>query len=169
MSVHYILDGYNIISSVSSLAGSKLETSRDNLLKFLQTTRPQGSENNAVTVVFDGQPDMGGLAPTIEGIRVTFSSHDSADDEIKRLVDDADNRKNMVVVTDDREIQYYVRALGAKVLSVHEFFEKARPSAVSKQTKTDKPIASGKNISKTVEHKINVEFEEFWLKRKKKN
>ena len=171
MSVHFILDGYNVIQRVSALVSPKLETSRDNLIKFITKARPQGSPNNPVTIVFDGQSGLGERL-NVTGVQVVFSSDDSADEEIKRIVAEAKNRKNITVVTDDRAIQYYVRALGANVVSVYDFFAKAHltspPDEAADTTRPRNINAAGKNISKVVEHKINLELEEFWLKRKKK-
>ena len=50
-------------------------------------SRPQGSVNNQVTVVFDGHPDHFGGTSQGE-IRVIFSDGCSADDKIKRMVEE---------------------------------------------------------------------------------
>ncbi|OGX39796.1 MAG: hypothetical protein A3D87_07320 [Omnitrophica WOR_2 bacterium RIFCSPHIGHO2_02_FULL_50_17] len=146
----------------------KLEEKREAFLRFLERRRPHGSLKNKVTVVFDGQPGIwgGGAA---SGVEVIFAKGRSADEEIKAVVAGSEHRKNMAVVTDDREIQYAVRALGAKVCGVDEFLEKAgtlrqagkeKPSVLSPQD-----ASAGKYISKTLEHKITSEMERIWLKR----
>ena len=87
---------------------------------FIERCRPQGSLNNKVTVVFDGNEDIfGGMESAT--VKILFSRGEEADDKIKRIVAQAKNPKDIIVVTDDRDIQYAVRALRAKVSSVQSF------------------------------------------------
>lgn len=163
--VHYILDGYNIINRLSVFATGTLQARRQALVDFIEHRRPQGSSNNSVTIVFDGRADVGGFecSGTAE---VFFTSDESADEEIKRLVEDHPNRKNITVVTDDKGIRYYVRSLGAKVLGVEEFMPKVpgtRPASREQSARRK----DAKNISLTLEHKINTELGDLWLKKKK--
>ena len=173
MSLHYLLDGYNIIKKTPSLADKKLEDGRRALIGFIENQRPQGSLNNRVTVVFDGQPGMWS-EPISRTVGVLFSVDATADEKIKALVAKASNKKNIIVVTDDRELLLYVRALGAQNLSVQEFLSQAKcgglKSIEARQTQRVKGAPSseaGKNISFTVAHKINLELEEIWLKKNK--
>ena len=86
-----------------------------------------------------------------------------------RLVDEATNRKSVIVVTNDRAVQYAVKALGAKAIEVGEFMIKgdpgllksARPPSAKKQ-RQDPP----KDISLALEDEINKELKSFWLKEK---
>lgn len=135
----------------------KLEDQRNALIHFLESSRPQGSFKNKVTVVFDGQAGIIGRTAS-SPIAVIFSKGGSADDKIRALVGQTANKKNMVVVTDDRELRYAVRALGAKVEGVQEFLSKKKPQ---------KPTEQAKYISKNLESKITSELEEVWLKKGK--
>ena len=99
MSLIYLLDGYNIIKRIPRLAQEKLEDSRASLIHFIEINRPQGSLNNTVTIVFDGQPGMIGQSGS-EMVRVVFSRGESADDCIKKMVLSSKNSKRMVVVTE---------------------------------------------------------------------
>src|SRR3989338_5991790 len=109
MSLHYLLDGYNIIHQIPKLANGTLEEQRQKLIAYIEQLRPQGSPSNQVTIVFDGQPQM--MQSLMRSpVKVTFSQNESADDKIKKLVYEAGNKKNIVVVTNDRDIQYAVRA-----------------------------------------------------------
>ena len=58
MSLHYLLDGYNIIKQSPRLGPKRLEDGRAGLIAFIEMRQPQGSRNNMVTVVFDGQPGI---------------------------------------------------------------------------------------------------------------
>lgn len=161
-----MLDGYNIIHQLPSLSPLKFDEQRQALLLLLDSKRPQGSSRNKVTVVFDGQPGHVSL-DTLSSIAVVYSQFETADDRIRRIVEDTTLKKNMVVVTNDRDVQYSVRGMGAQVTSVEEFFAKAHEPkrSPSQNVKTE----SGKNISKTLEFKINSEFSSIWLKKDKKN
>ena len=155
MSLHYILDGYNIINQVR-FARLKLKDGRGNLIRFIEKFRPQGSRSNKVTVVFDGKKDVFSSLPRSE-VKVVFSSDESADEWIKRYIERVSQPKQFVVVSDDREIKFFVRTLGAKVLSVKEFMSKVKrkPSSLEKDKE---PLSSDKA------YKITRELEEIWLK-----
>jgi predicted RNA-binding protein with PIN domain len=164
MALHYILDGYNIVKNLAALADRKLEDGRGGLVELISRHRPQGSLNNNVTIVFDGQAQMGGGFYQQSGIRIIFSSSRSADDKIKELIDQAKLPKTCVVVTNDREIQYYVRAAGAQVMTVENFTGRLKPDYL----RVKKVVAAeDKQISKFTELKINEEMQDIWLKRKR--
>ena len=163
--------------SVLNLA--KLEDRRRRLIRFIEQYTPQGSPNNRVTVVFDGDLEVfGGM--TSSSVKVLFSRGESADDKIKRIVAQAQNSKNIIVVSDDRDIQYAVRALGAKVSGVRMFLDKTK--VFGKQTRAEhkssgKPKkgsakrsseGSRKYIPKSEESKITSEFGKIWLSSDKK-
>lgn len=163
--------------SVLSLA--KLEDRRRQLIRFIEQYAPQGSLNNRVTVVFDGNPEIfGGM--TSKAAKVIFSQGESADDKIKKIVAQAQNSKNIVVVSDDRGIQYAVRALGAKTRRVRMFLAKAKvpgkqERAAHKSSGKSKrgPVkdsleGSQKHISRSEETKITSEFGKIWLSSDKK-
>jgi len=139
-----------------------LEDGRRGLLRWIDHSRPQGSVNNQVTVVFDGHPDhFGGMSQG--DIRVIFSDGCSADDKIKLMVEEDATRKNCVVVSDDKDIFLYARSLGARVMSVAAFTSRpAGPVARSPKGQG----AGGKYISLSRQEKINKELEGFWLKEK---
>lgn len=169
MSLHFVLDGYNLVKQDVHLAVLKLEAGRLALLKLIVTRELQGSKSNQVTVVFDGQ-----MGETTEhycsGIDIVYTSFETADDWIKRFVEDSAMPKNIVVVTDDKEIRCFVRPLGVVILGTREFLEgrgsrrrQADLARKRKRVQTEK-----KEISSVVEHKITSELSEFWLKGHKK-
>jgi len=87
----------------SALSLDKLEDRRRHLVRFIEQHAPQGSPNNRVTIVFDGDLDIfGGMTSTTA--KIIFSQGESADDKIKRIVSQAENVKNVVVVSDDMEM-----------------------------------------------------------------
>jgi len=161
MSLHFVLDGYNLIKQDAGMAKLQLEAGRQALLRLIETQNLQGSPRNTVTIVFDGQ--MGGDdSRYASGIRVIFTSGESADDRIKRMVDESASPKNMVVVTDDREIRYFVRALGARLAGSREFLRRNGTSSPKKF----KSASTGKNMSHVAEGKITSDMAKIWLKGK---
>jgi len=157
MSLHYLLDGYNILNQMPAVEKMKLQTAREYLISRIEDKRPQG--NNEITIVFDGQPNVWGGHPT-RSVKVIFTSHGSADNRIKNIVAEDENPRTLVVVTDDKEIRFYVRSLGAGVLWVKDFLNRMKEPATRR-------AADKKVISKSLESQINDELSSVWLKKRK--
>jgi predicted RNA-binding protein with PIN domain len=150
----------------SALDLAKLEDQRWYLVRFIEQHRPQGSMNNRVTVVFDGNTDVyGGMRSTT--VKVVFSQGEPADDTIRKIVEQAENTKDIVVVSDDRDIQYAVRALGAKTVGTLVFLGKVRDPKRTDSRKGPSPERE-RYISKNDEFKITSEFSRIWLDPKRK-
>jgi len=163
MSIHYLLDGYNIIYQMPTLNLAKLEDQRCHLVHFVERYSPQGSPNNGVTIVFDGNKEAFGRM-TSSAAKIIFSQNGSADDMIRNIVEQASQTKNIIVVTDDRELQYAVRALGAKTRRVKVFLSQAKSANKKKRFEQDDSSVHKKVISKCDESKINEELQKIWLK-----
>jgi len=156
MSLHYLLDGYNILKQISAFNDLSLQDGRSALIRWIENSRPQGSVNNAVTVVFDGNPDFFGASPS--GVTRVIFADGSADDKIKLMVEEDKDRRNCVVVSNDKDIVLYTRALGARVMSVKAFTH-------SKTERKDNDRDS-KYIPLSRQEKINKELSAIWLKEK---
>jgi len=144
---------------MSAFRDLPLEDGRLGLLRWIDHARPHGSVNNQMTVVFDGHPDHFGSSCPYGDIRVIFSDGCSADDKIKRMVEEDKDQKNCVVVSDDKDIFLYARSLGAKIMSVKAFASVERPKRIASH--------DGKYISLSRQEKINKELSGIWLKEKK--
>ena len=155
MSLHFVIDGYNLIKQTAVLNKINLEDSREALIRFLKIRRPQG--NNPVTVVFDGI-EGGFYCRDISNIEVIFSSHQSADDRIKRLVESSPNPKNMVVVTNDREIRSFAEDHRARIKKVEEFLAKLNPKDADPRSDANKTLSPQKASE------ITEEMKRVWLK-----
>jgi len=162
-----LLDGYNITSQIAALVHRKPEEARLGLVGLIESRRPQGSTKNTVTIVFDGHKSIDSQENYLT-VKVLFSRDRTADDRIKSIVEESSNSKNIIVITDDRDIQYAVRALGAKVQKVNEFLAKLKPEAKQKGKRVEKNKSepASKYISKTLEHDINEQMKKIWLKEK---
>jgi predicted RNA-binding protein with PIN domain len=168
MSIQFILDGYNILHQTGIDPAMGIDDQRKYLIGMIESKRPHGSWNNPLTIVFDGRPGPYWRDP-VTSFKIMFSYDISADDTIRKLVENGGSAKTTVVITDDRELQSSVRAGGATVMAVHEF--------LSRMSKKHYPKAgrdlivgeygSGKHISKTVEYKINKEMQDIWLNKNK--
>lgn len=167
MSLHYILDGYNLIHRIPHLSRGNLEESRLKLIQWIERQAPQGSRHNKVTIVFDGRADVFSWDRRESSVRVLFTSGESADDRIKAIVNEDGHPKTIVVISDDREIQSAVRQVGAQVMAVDAFAQKKKPSGQSKSRQKSKDdVLPTKSIPLRTQAQINQELEDLWLKDK---
>ena len=103
----------------------------------------------------------------MSGVNIIFSHNETADDKIKALAAQHSAVKNVIVVTDDRAIQYAVKASGARIMSVKEFLGKCEGAQEKgKQKRRLQDSGERKNITKVMEFKINDEMKNIWLKKK---
>jgi predicted RNA-binding protein with PIN domain len=159
MSLHYIIDGYNVMKQVARLTGKRLARGREGFIRFLETERPQGSSRNKVTVVFDGRTDV--YAPRINSeIEVIFSHNESADEKIKKLVEKYE-QKNLVVVSDDNAVKYSTKIQGASTMEAKEFLCRKsgrEKSCAAQEEKINPQTSLGIEITK--------ELEKIWVRNK---
>jgi len=126
-------------------------------LDFIRTNRLCGSSKNKGIVVFDGYQDN--RYPNSDTkIEVIFSRKESADEKIKRMVAESGNVKNIVVVSDDKEIKFFARSYGAFVQGIEEFLN-IKEKAKEKKEDSFKP-----ELTYSEMHKINTELRRIWLK-----
>jgi predicted RNA-binding protein with PIN domain len=165
MALQFLLDGYNIIKQYDDLAELALDKGRERLIGMIERS-PLGVGNDFV-VIFDGRPGLNRPAGSPR-VKVLFTEEQTADERIKVLVVEARQPRTIVVVTNDRDIQYHVRTLGAAVWSVQDFLLR-----INRRPDQESRLARGKNsgqrevknISVSTEHKINQEFQDIWLKK----
>lgn len=132
MSVHIIIDGYNLIRQsrvLSELDRQDLQSARDALIASLslyKRTRP-----HKITVVFDGinAPTEASNRNRQRGIDIRFSSKgESADSVIKRMA--RRERERALVVSSDQEIVDFAAFQGAATISSPLFEEKVAMASV---------------------------------------
>jgi predicted RNA-binding protein with PIN domain len=127
----------------------------------VQENHPCGSKNNQVTVVFDGKADIDFPLTNIpKFLEIIFTKEESAEARIKRIVEKSHNPKRIIVVSDDKEIQFFIRAEGAKVLKSEDFLARGslKVSSVLKEEDTKIELNSSQAA------KITKELERIWLK-----
>jgi predicted RNA-binding protein with PIN domain len=123
MSIHIIIDGYNLIRQSKSfrhLDHQSIQLGRDALIDALAAYKRLKSHN--ITVVFDGAhaPYLAPSRDRIKGIRIQFSrTGESADSVIKRLA--RSERQKALVVSSDRDVVQSCEASGAATISAQGF------------------------------------------------
>ena len=126
MSIHIIIDGYNLIrqsSSFSDLDRQDIQLGREALLDTLAAYRR--IKLHKITVIFDGTnaPPFSQNENQIKGIKVKFSRKgELADSLIKRMVNR--EREKALVVSSDLDIVNFAAAKGAATIGSSDFEEK---------------------------------------------
>ena len=126
MSVHIIIDGYNLIrqsNSFSDIDRQDIQLGREALLDTLAAY--QRIKRHMITVVFDGTnaPPFSQHKNRVKGINVKFSrSGESADSVIKRMANR--EREKVLVVSSDMDIVNFAVTKGAATISSYDFEEK---------------------------------------------
>ncbi len=123
MSLHLIIDGYNLIRQSPELLDQEaqdLRWGREALLERLAAYRRM--KKHAITVVFDGWESGAGLGDRdrFQGMIIIYSPRgEKADEVIKRLADR--ERERSLVISSDRAIMDHAERVGAAVMSSDEF------------------------------------------------
>ncbi len=164
MSLQFVIDGYNIINhpQFGKSANKRTRSPLFALLDVIKTKRLCGSTRNGITIVFDGYINEPQLCQYRDEIKVVFSYDETADEEIKRIIERAKNKKNMVVVSDDREIADFAKISGAKPLSVNEFLKPAIEDRNESLRLREDSFKQQLNYSQI--QAINEELKKKWLK-----
>jgi len=138
MSIHIIIDGYNLIrrsSSLITLDHQDIQLGREALLNTLSSYKR--IKHHMITVVFDGThaPPLSQHKDRVNGIKIKFSrSGETADNVIKRMA--AREREKALVVSSDLNIVNFAASKGAATISSPAFEEKIT-MAVYMDTKKD--------------------------------
>jgi predicted RNA-binding protein with PIN domain len=139
MSLHLIIDGYNLIRrspSLSILDREHLEKGREELIRRLALYKQARALQ--IIVIFDGwnQGSLSGSQTTQRGIRVVFSRRGQKADEI--IVRKArEMGEKAMVVTSDRQIQLDVQRYQATVIPSEDFELKMEMAAYGGQERID--------------------------------
>ena len=79
------------------------------------------------------------------------------------MVEESANRKNIIVVSDDKEIKFMIRSLGAQHLSIEDFIGRDEGPAEAKGKKKSKEL-SKQELNYTQMRDIDEELKKIWLK-----
>ncbi len=132
MSLHIIVDGYNVIRQspeMRRLDRQDLQSGREGLVdKLAAYKRLKGHK---VTVVFDGSdpPALLDSRDREKGVLIRFSRQgETADAVIRRMA--AREKQKALVVSSDREVAGFCAAKGAAVIGALAFEEKMELAAL---------------------------------------
>lgn len=159
--MHYIIDGYNVINHPSFTgARKKKQYPQLALLDLIKFKKLCGSQKNQVTVVFDGySAEIESLCADRE-IKVIFSREVTADEKIKKIIDYSGNLRNIVVVSEDKEIVYFAKYAGCKPMGINEFI--GISDAPRKINIKEKNLPK-QDLNYNQIKKINDELKKIWL------
>ena len=126
MSIHIIIDGYNLIrqsAALSRLDEQDIMLGRDALVDMLAAYRK--IKPHRITVVFDGHhsPVFSQTQDRRKGIAIRFSRRgESADNVIKQMA--MKEREKALVVSSDEDVVNTAEAYGAATISSASFEDK---------------------------------------------
>jgi len=132
----YLVDGNNVMGQRVGWHRDK-PGARRGLLEEL--ARFASARRVSVSVVFDGKPEQHFAdGSSYKGVKVFYAERGSnADERIKRMVDEARERRTLMVVTSDRELASYVRQCGVQVIRSGDFRKRLEETATDKSSSTD--------------------------------
>ena len=131
MSIHIIIDGYNLIRQsniFNPLDRKDIQLGRAALIDTLAVYKR--IKGHQITVVFDGSnaPSVSQPKDQIKGIRIKFSRRgESADDVIKRLA--ASKREKALIVSSDQDVVQFALSRGCATITSNGFEEKIEMAA----------------------------------------
>lgn len=160
MSLQYIIDGYNLLNCPRFRHKHKeAATPAKAILDFIRTNKLTGSLKNSLTIVFDGYPPSGTTIPDEQNTQIIFSRKISADEKIRKILEEQACRKNIIVVSDDNEVRFMAKMLRAGHIGTDEFIGIDKKSgSASKARDLVKADLSYSQMSR-----INEELRKVWL------
>ena len=145
MSIHIIIDGYNLIRQsgyLGSLESRNIQAGRDALVEMLTAYRRVKRHN--ITVVFDGSSASCDCPSSdrVQGVSIVFSRcGELADTVIKRMA--SKEREKAIVVSSDQDIIRHSVAFGCATLSSPVFEQKLMMASQMKAGEPDNDSDGG--------------------------
>lgn len=141
---HFILDGHNILfKDPESKAVISTDPGRALNGLIVRCQRITSGKKKKCSILFDGAPP-GNIVSNIPNVQVTFSYKRPADALIKSLIARSKNPRNLIVVSDDHEIQNFARAHSCEIQSVRRFLRDTLPSTTTDDS--EKPFTDDLSI-----------------------
>jgi predicted RNA-binding protein with PIN domain len=116
---HYIIDGNNLIGKINYLHKMQQKDkqhSREKLAFMIDNYF--NDKKTKVTIHFDGFKN---LPIKLNNAKIVYSDSKSADEKIKKQIELANNRKNLIVITSDNNIQDFARVCSCLIIKSEEF------------------------------------------------
>ena len=116
---HYIIDGNNLIGKINFLHKIQQKDKQHSREKLAFMIDNYFHEKKAkVTIHFDGFKN---LPIKLNHAKIVYSDSKIADVKIKKQIELATIRKNLVVVTSDNNIQEFARVCSCLIIKCEEF------------------------------------------------
>ena len=116
---HYIIDGNNLIGKITSLHKMQQKDKQHSREKLAFMIDNYFNDKKAiVTIHFDGFKTF---PIKLNNAKIVYSDSKSADEKIKKQIELANNRKNLVVITSDNNIQDFARVCSCLIMKSEEF------------------------------------------------
>lgn len=117
----YIIDGNNLIGCTPDISFEDADA-REKLLHIVR--KFQESRNSNIFIVFDGDPCNSPYRQTLTNkFTVIYPRMGySADDEIRKLLGNYHDCRDVVLVSSDRALKDFARKKGAKIINSIEFY-----------------------------------------------
>lgn len=112
----FIIDAFNLFHKIPEIRNA--DPPYNALVQYIKSGGYTGSCNNKVTMVFDGYKND---LVNETGFRIVYSGSKTADDIIKEYIKRAENKGQLIVVSDDHEIINYARLEGVEVWRTNRF------------------------------------------------
>lgn len=115
----YIIDGNNLIGKHPKLKGIQKkdkQSAREQLAFTIENYFTFKKAN--VSLHLDGYES---LPIKISNTRIIYSQSGTADEMIKKEIDNSKNPKNIIIVSSDNNIREYARAYSCEIISSEEF------------------------------------------------
>jgi hypothetical protein len=161
MSLQFIVDAYNLTNHPAFKFATKSALNIQHaLFDFIRFNGLTGSSQNRLILVFDGYPPPPDEIPVKEGLLCLFSKGQEADLLIKKIVEESTSPKNIVVVSDDKQVQLTARLFKARISSVVDFIGGGKGNTKRVNKKISLPDF---RLSYSKMQKINEEFKQRWL------
>jgi predicted RNA-binding protein with PIN domain len=151
----YVIDGNNLIGCAPDFSLGDPEA-RNKMVSIIK--KFQESKNTKVTVVFDGEPQGSERHNPINSkLTVVYPRYGlSADDEIKRILENYQHVRETVLVTTDRELKTFAKDMGVRTVNSIEFYYTLKKTSASHGKKEE--------TLKRVNTRVSQTEVEQWLK-----
>jgi predicted RNA-binding protein with PIN domain len=109
-----IVDGNNVIHKMNNLKRLFKENPESAQLSLYESIKGKLSRNDKLVLVFDGFSN-------IKSPNIIFSGVKTADDIIRKYIEENYQKKSMAVISSDNEIISIARACGCEILKSEDF------------------------------------------------
>jgi len=151
----YVIDGNNLIGCAPDFSLGDPEA-RGKMVDIIR--KFQESKNTKITVVFDGEPQGSERHNPINSkLTVVYPRYGlSADDEIKRILENYQHVRETILVTTDRELKSFAKDKGVRTVNSIEFYFVLKKAFASQGKKEE--------TMKRVNTRVSKNEVEQWLK-----